>query len=115
MRFHGMMRCCVLLSVGCLVTPVNADTSRERAALSLSGQDCSSYRQIIAAELAQVHGVMRVDLDSVPDHALVDVVSGVVTPNALIQAAARGVTPGARCQVATMKSCISASPSPARR
>ncbi len=112
MQCPGMMLSCLLLSVGYLVSPVSADTSRERVALSLSGQDCSSYHRTIAAELAQVPGVTRVDLDSVPDHALVDVVSGMVLPEALIQAAARGIAPGARCEADLMKSCISADSSP---
>ena len=115
MRFHGMTLYCLLLSVGCRVSPVSADSSHERVALFLSGQDCSFSRQTIAAELTQVPGVTRVDLDSVPDHALIDVVRGVTVPEALIEAAVRGVTPGARCQPETMKSCISATSSTTRQ
>ncbi len=113
MQCPGVMLSCLLLSVGCLVSPVSADTSRERVALFLSGQDCPSLRRIIAAELAQVPGVAAVDLDSVPDHALVDVVIGMVAADALLAAARRGVSTGAHCQVEIMRSCISASPSPA--
>lgn len=113
MRCPGMMLSCLLLSVGYLVSPVDADTSRERVALFLSGQDCPSSRRNIAAELAQVPGVTRVDSDSVPDHALVDVVIGMVAPDDLLAAARRSVSPGAHCQVEIMRSCISASPSPA--
>ena len=67
MRCPGMTLELLLLFAGCLVSPASADTSRERSgALLLSGQDCPSSRRNIAAELAQVAGVIRVDMESVP-------------------------------------------------
>lgn len=113
MRCPGMTLSCLLLSAGFLVSPVNADTSRERVALFLSGHECRSFHPSIAAELAQVPGVIRVDLDSVPEHALVDVVTGLVVPEHLLAVARRAVLAGTSCQVEIMKSCISAGPSPA--
>lgn len=115
MPFRGMTRCCFLLSVGCLASPVNADTSHERVALFLSGQDCPSFRRSLAAELAQVPGVTRVEPDSVPDHVLIDVVSGRVAPEDLLAAARRHLRPDTHCQVEIMKSCISAGPVPIPR
>lgn len=115
MRCPGMTLGWFLLCVWCLVSPVSADTSRERVALFLSGQDCPSSRRNIAAELGQVAGVTRVDFESVPDHALIDVVSGAVTPDNLLAAARRAILKGARCQAEIMKSCISAGPSPTQR
>lgn len=113
MRCPGMTLNCLLLSVGCLVSPVSADTSRERVALFLSGQDCPSSRRNIAAELAQVAGVTRVDPDSVPEHVLVDVVTGLAVPEHLLAVARRAVLAGKSCQVEIMKSCISAGPAQA--
>jgi len=113
MRCPGMTLSCLLLSAGCLVSPVNADTSRERVALFLSGHECRSFHQSIAAELAQVPGVIRVDLDSVPEHALVDVLTGLVVPEHLLAVARRAMLAGKSCQVEIMKSCISAGPAPA--
>ncbi|ODT46088.1 MAG: hypothetical protein ABS70_01600 [Nitrospira sp. SCN 59-13] len=101
---------CLLLFAGCLVNPVSADTSRERVALFLSGQDCLSSRRSVAVELAQVAGVIRVDVESVPDHALIDVVRGVMAPEDLVAAARRALVKGAHCQVEIMKSCISGGP-----
>ena len=49
---------------------------------------------------------------SVPDHALVDIISGDVTPEALSAAATRGLTSGAQCHIEIMKSCISAASFP---
>ena len=49
------------------------------------------------------------DLESVPDHALVDVLSGVaVTPEDLLAVVRRHVLNGVRCQAEIMKSRISA-------
>ncbi|MGC3976188.1 MAG: hypothetical protein QM771_17645 [Nitrospira sp.] len=97
------------------MSPASADTSRERIALFLSGPDCPSFRRNIAAELAQVAGVVRVDLESVPDHALVDVVSGTAAPEDLLEAARRSTLEGARCQAEMMKSCISGGSAPSDR
>ena len=115
MPFRGMTRCCLLLSVGCLASPVNADTSHERVALFLSGQDCLSFHRSLAVELAQVPGVTRVEPDSVPDHVLIDVVSGQVTSEDLLAAARRRLIPGMRCRIEIMQSCISAGPAPLPR
>ena len=115
MPFRGMTRCCLLLFAGCLASPVNAGTSHERVALFLSGQDCPSFSRSLAAELAQVPGVTRVEPDSVPDHVLIDVVSGRVAPEDLLAAARRHLRPDTHCQVEIMKSCISAGPVPIPR
>jgi hypothetical protein len=66
-------------------------------------------------ELAHIQGVFRVDVESVPDHVLVDVVYGLVTPDDLLAAVRRSVLPALRCQAEVMKSCISAGPSRASR
>ena len=113
MRYAVMRLCCMLLVVEGLVNSAAADTSRERVALSLSGPDCSSQRLSIRAALTQIPGVSHVDLESVPDHVLVDVAQGDVTPEELSGAATGTVTSGTLCLVDIMKSCISASlPSP---
>ena len=112
MRYRVMRLCCMLLAVVVLVNSVAAETLHERVALSLSGPDCSSQRLSIVAALVQISGVSHVDLESVPDHALVDVVSGVATPEELTAAVSRRLVPGMHCQVEIMKSCISASLSP---
>ena len=68
---------------------------------------------VIRAALTQIPGVSYVDLDSVPDHVLVDVTRGDVMPEELTVAAAGTMTSGTQCLVDIMKSCISASlPSP---
>lgn len=113
MQYPVLSFYCILLTFGSLLSPVAAETSQERVALSLSGPDCSSQRPSIGAALTQIPGVSHVDLESVPDHVLVDVTQGGVTPEELRVAATGTVTPGTQCLVDIMKSCISASPSPA--
>lgn len=115
MGYQAMRLWCLFLIFGGLPSPVAAETSQERVALSLSGPDCSSQRQSIGAALVKISGVDHVDPESVPDHVLVDVVRGAVTPEALTAAAAGGLPSSAQCQVEIMKSCISAEPSPAHR
>ncbi|HVG02824.1 MAG TPA: hypothetical protein VM842_08030 [Nitrospira sp.] len=85
-----------------------ADSSQERIALSFSGADCSSQRRSIGVALAGIPGVNHVDVDSVPDHALVDVANPAVTSDTLTTVARRNVAFGTQCLVETMKSCISA-------
>jgi hypothetical protein len=113
MRYPVMKLCCMLLAVEGFVNSAAAETSRERVALSLSGPDCPSQRLSIRAALTQIPGVSYVDLESVPDHVLVDVTQGDVMPEELRVAAAGTMTSGTQCLVDIMKSCISASlPSP---
>lgn len=111
MRFSVTRLACNSLILGGLLSPVVAETSQERVALSLSGPDCVSQRPSIVAALVRIPGVNHVDVESVPDHALVDVVQPGVTPESLA-AAAHGVASSRQCSVAIMKSCISAPPSP---
>lgn len=115
MPFRGMTPCCWLLSVGRRASPVNADTSHERVALFLLGQGYPSFHRSLAAELAQVPGVTRVESDSVPDHVLIDVVSGQVTSEDLLAVAPRHLLPGMRCRIEIMQSCISAGSVPLSR
>lgn len=112
MQYPVMRLWCILLILGGLPSPVAAETAQERVALSLSGPDCSSQRQSIVAALGRISDVDHVDPESVPDHVLVDIVRGAVTPEVLSAAAARSLPSSAQCQVEIMKSCITASPSP---
>ncbi len=112
MRYREMVPFLLLLSVGYVVSPALADTSPERVALSLVGNDCSSRRQTISLALTQVQGVTGVDLESVPDHVLVDIERGVVMPENLRAAVAERLNVGTQCRAEIMTSCISASLSP---
>ena len=105
MCFYGVLQ---VLFLGNVAHSSAAERFPERLALSLSGTTCSSQLQSIGGALEQVPGVNHVNLESVPDHALVDVVSPTVTSDTLIAAARRSIASGTQCQIETMKSCISA-------
>lgn len=115
MRYLVMRRWCMLLSLAGLPSPVVAEILQERVALSLSGPDCSAQHPSIVGALTRISGVARVDVNSVPEHALVDVQSGSVSPEELQAAARRALDGALRCQVEIMKSCISASTQPLSR
>lgn len=110
----GTIRSLLFLLSGCVVIPAAAETSQERVALFLSGPDCSAQHQSIVAALTPISGVVRVDPDSVPEHVLVDVSSGVVVAEDLLVATRRVLPSAVSCQVEIMKSCISAGPSTTR-
>ena len=100
-----------------LIMPVNAvaqsaepSPSIERVALMLTGAECPEQRNRIAIALSEFSAVRRVEFETVPDHVLVDVVSGAVSAEALQQAVQRGMGESRGCQVEVLKSCISASP-----
>lgn len=112
MGYRGIVLFIVVLSGGYLMGSAIAGTSRERVALSLSGKDCSAHRQTISAVLAQAPGVTGVDLNSVPDHALVDIERGMVTPEHLSAVVADRLGVGTQCRAEIMQTCISARLSP---
>ncbi|GMV49312.1 hypothetical protein FBQ96_10230 [Nitrospirales bacterium NOB] len=112
MRNLGTIWCFLLLLTGCLVVPAAAEPRYERTALSLSGQDCVSQRPSIGEALARMPGVVRVDLESVSDHALIDVKPGEVTAEQLRSVVAERLVPDASCRVEIMRSCISTGGAP---
>ncbi|MCW5799369.1 MAG: hypothetical protein LZF60_20112 [Nitrospira sp.] len=115
MQNPGTIRFFLFLLSGYLAIPAAAEISQERVALFLSGPDCSAQHQSIAAALTPISSVTRVDVESVPEHVLVDVVSGAVPPEDLLAAARRALLKGEHCRVEIMKSCISAGRSAADR
>ena len=80
----------------------------ERAALALSGPDCRLSHQAIIETLERLEGVTRVEVETIPDHLLVDhdglrrtgeELAGFVNGLAALQG---------RCRAAVMRSCITA-------
>jgi len=86
--------------------------ANERIALALSGQNCSLHRQAIAKTLSQVPGVIRIDMDLIDGHVLIDRIQDERTA-ADFQTIINGVLPSdAQCRAEVMESCISADPMP---
>lgn len=94
----------------------DAGTSRaepqanDRIALMLSGPNCSAHHQAIARKLYQIPGVIRVDMDLIDDHIMIDRVQDQRTA-ADFQAIVNDIIPpDGQCRAEIMESCISAGP-----
>lgn len=86
-------------------TPAN-----DRIALMLSGPNCSTHHQAIARKLYQVPGVIRIDMNLIQDHVLIDRIHDQRTA-ADFQAIVNDVIPpDGQCRAEIMESCISAGP-----
>jgi copper chaperone CopZ len=68
----------------------SAVSSSQKVTLMLGGKFCDSYPDDVAAALKKVPGVKKVDLKSMPGHAVVDVEPGKAKPDQLA-AAVNGV------------------------
>jgi hypothetical protein len=80
--------------------------------LALSGQNCSPHHQAIAKTLYQVPGVMRIDMNLIDSHVLIDRIQDQRTAKDF-QAIVNGIIPSdAQCRAEVMESCISAAPIP---
>jgi len=89
-----------------------APRANDRVALRLTGQNCSIYHEIITQQLHQIPGVVRVDLQLIEDHILIDRVHDGRTATDF-QDLINGFIPSdAQCRAETMESCISAGPIP---
>jgi len=86
--------------------------ANERIALALSGQNCSLHHQSIAQRLSQVPGVIRIDMNLIDDHVLIDRIQDERTA-ADFQAIVNDIIPSdGQCRAEVMESCISAGPTP---
>ena len=83
----------------------SAQGSRERVTLMIDEETCGEARRDIENALRRVHGVLAVDLASVPQHALVDIERDAVTSEDLIAAVRRSEAVTERCRPAVMTSC----------
>jgi hypothetical protein len=84
--------------------------ANDRVALMLSGQNCSTHRQAIVKKLYQVPGVIRVDMDLIDDHILIDRIQDQRTAADFQAIVNDMIPPDGQCRAEIMESCISASP-----
>lgn len=82
----------------------------ERITLMLTGPACTQDYTAIAKMLEKTPGVRHVDLQAVPDHALIDIEAGAVTAEALEHQVNDILATHPSCRAEIMKSCISAPP-----
>jgi hypothetical protein len=73
----------------------------------LSGPDCPAVRDRATTALQQHTGVLHVNTDLMPDHALVDIVRQEQTED-MVAVTANKAMRGSQCRAEIMKSCITA-------
>lgn len=91
-----------------LANAAHAETTHERIALILSGQDCPAQRDAIMARLARIEGITRVDLNILPDHVMIDRVHDRLTAEDLAALLNEVMAAHGQCRADVMKSCITA-------
>jgi len=78
----------------------------QRIALQFHGAVCDTQHASISSALAVIPGVRALDLTSVPDHALIDIDSRVLSEHDLFTIVTQAMTSSA-CRIEPMASCIS--------
>ncbi|HEX8749602.1 MAG TPA: hypothetical protein VF732_00695 [Nitrospira sp.] len=88
---------------------VSASSPVERIALQFKGR-CNAQQRDIRALPSTLPGVLAIDLSSVPGHALIDIDTGMLSPQDVVEAVRRLKQDDDACLVEPMQSCISANP-----
>ena len=88
---------------------VSASPPVERIVILFKGR-CNAQQANIRGLLSPLPGVQAVDLSSVPGHALIDIDTGMLSPQDLVEAVRRLKQDDDACLMESMQSCISANP-----
>ena len=88
---------------------VSASPPVERIVLQFKGR-CNVQQANIRALLSPLPGVLAIDLSSVPGHALIDIDTGMLSPQDVIETVRRLGHDEDACLMEPMQSCISANP-----
>jgi hypothetical protein len=98
-----------LLANLALSLPVSASPPvKDRLPLTLTGSGCNSKETEMNAVLQAIPGVTGVYFNRVPDHVLVDIISGTVKPADVITRV-NDAASSWQCKVEFIEGCISAS------
>ena len=97
---------CVLLV--CVVVKAPDVLALDRAAITLSGSDCSLSQQAMINALEQLRGIVRVQADLIPNHLLVDHDGFHRTGEELADFLNQLNVRTGDCRAAVMQSCITA-------
>lgn len=104
----------VILTWGVICLPSLAFAAEERIVLLLTGTACPQGYAALTHTLTRVPGVRRIDLHTVPDHALIDADTAVTDVQVLTAQVNDVFATYPPCRATSMKSCISADPRTAR-
>jgi hypothetical protein len=93
-------------------TPHKEKHVHNRVSVTLSGKNCPAHRQLIAQKLAEIPGVLRVNMELLEDHVLIDHVQDQRTAEDF-KNIINGIIPqDGDCRAEIIEGCISAGPIP---
>ena len=104
----------VAFAWGVLCLPFLAHAADDRIVLLLTGTACPQGYAALKHTLTRIPGVRRIDLHTVPDHALIDADTAVTDADALAAQVNNVLAANPTCRATIMKSCVSADPRTAR-
>lgn len=104
------------LTVGLAVfQPAGAShAAMERVPVALTGPGCDTHENELSRALLALQGVNAAHFHRIPDHVLVDITVGMITPEELVHHLNTAATSW-QCRAEIMQSCITADPAPHTR
>lgn len=93
-------------------TPHTEKHAHNRISVTLSGKNCPAHRQLIAQKLAEIPGVLRVNMELLEDHVLIDHVQDQRTAEDFKNIINEIIPQDGGCRAEIIEGCISAGPIP---
>lgn len=113
---HNRLMLAMALTLGLAVfQPDGAShAAMERVPVALTGPGCDTHENELSRALLTLQGVNAAHFHSIPDHVLVDITVGMITPEELVHHLNTAATSW-QCRAEIMQSCITADPAPHTR
>ena len=110
---HNRLMLAMALTVGLTVfQPAGAShAAMERVPVALTGPGCDTHENELSKALLTLQGVNAAHFHRIPDHVLVDITVGMITPEELVHHLNTAARPW-QCRAEIMQSCITAAPPP---
>ena len=110
---HNRLMLAMVLTLGLAVfQPVGAShAAMERVPVMLTGPGCDTHENELSRALLTLQGVNAAHFHRIPDHVLVDITVGMITPEELVHHLNTAATSW-QCRAEIMQSCITAAPAP---
>lgn len=106
MNNHFLLR--VAFAWGVLCLPFLAHAADERIVLGFTGTVCPQGYAALEHTLTRIPGVRKIDLHTLPDHALIDADTAVTDAETVAAQVNDILAAHPACRATIMKSCISA-------
>jgi hypothetical protein len=106
----------IALAVGLAVFQLAgaSHAAMERVPVALTGPGCDTHENELNRALLTLQGVNAAHFHRIPDHVLVDITVGMITPEELVHRLNTAATSW-QCRAEIMQSCITAAPAPQTR